>query len=212
PDSACRPRIFDEPAEEGKPARSSDPRKMRAGRPTVITLNADNPAKPDWTNPDKSYLVQEATGGGKQLMPFSSTYDRIAGGTSHWLGTCLRFVPNDFKMKSLYGSSEASFVDWPIGYEDLVEWYGKAEAELGVSADVEEQKYLGVHFPDDYQYPMPAIPESLNDRAIRKALKNVDPSKTAFLGMETAPTEIAVRNLPAARNSRPYKGRRACAG
>src|SRR5437899_5637895 len=30
--------------------------------------------------------------------------------------------------------------------------------------------------------------------------------------METAPTESSVRNVPAARNSRPYKGRRACAG
>jgi len=207
PESPYTPPIFDEPARGGELPRSSDPRKIRAGRPTVLTVNAE-----DWANPDKSYLVHEQTRDGKKLMPFSSTYDRIAGGTSHWLGTCLRFVPNDFKMKSLYGLSEASFVDWPIGYEDLVEWYGKAEAELGVSADVEDQKYLGVHFPDDYQYPMPAIPESLTDRAIRKALKNLNASDTAFLGMETAPTEISVRNVPAARNSRPYKGRRACAG
>ena len=119
-------------------------------------------------------------------MPFSSTYDRIAGGTSHWLGTCLRFVPNDFKMKSLYGRSEASFVDWPIGYEDLVDWYGKAEAELGVSADIEDQKYLGIHFPDGYQYPMPPIPDSLTDRAVRKALKNLDAAETEFLGMAEA--------------------------
>src|SRR2546430_1172212 len=191
PESPYTPPIFDEPARGGELPRSSDPRKIRAGRPTVLTVNAE-----DWANPDKSYLVHEQTRDGKKLMPFSSTYDRIAGGTSHWLGTCLRFVPNDFKMKSLYGLSEASFVDWPIGYEDLVEWYGKAEAELGVSADVEDQKYLGVHFPDDYQYPMPAIPESLTDRAIRKALKNLNASETAFLGMETAPTEIPVRNVP----------------
>jgi glucose dehydrogenase len=202
PESPYTPPIFDEPG------RSSHPRSMRAGRPTAITLGPD-----DWANPEKSYLVQEKqTTNGKRLLPFSSTYDRIAGGTSHWLGTCLRFVPNDFKMKSLYGRSEASFVDWPIGYEDLVDWYGKAEAELGVSADIEDQKYLGIHFPDGYQYPMPAIPDSLTDRAVRKALKNVNASETGFLGMAKAPTEIPVRNVPAARNSRPYKGRRACAG
>ena len=82
-----------------------------------------------------------------------------------------RFVPSDFKMKSLYGS-EASFVDWPIGYEDSMDWYGKAEAELGVSADVQDQEYLGIDFPDDYQYPMPGIPESLTDRAVRRRFQS----------------------------------------
>jgi choline dehydrogenase-like flavoprotein len=202
PESPYTPPIFDEPG------RSSHPRRMRAGRPTAFTLGPD-----DWADPEKSYLVQEKqTRDGKKHMPFSSTFDRIAGGTSHWLGTCLRFVPNDFEMKSRYGGSEASFVDWPIGYGDLVDWYGKAEAELGVSADIEDQKYLGIYFPDGYRYPMPAIPESLTDREIRKALKNLDAGKTEFLGMARAPTEIPVRNVPAARNSRPYRGRRACAG
>ena len=201
PESPYTPPIFDEPG------RSSHPRRMHAGRPTAFTLGPD-----DWANPEKSYLVQEKqTTNGKRLLPFSSTYDRIAGGTSHWLGTCLRFVPNDFRMKRRYGS-EASFVDWPIGYDDLVDWYGKAEAELGVSADIEDQKYHGIYFPDGYQYPMPAIPNSLTDRAVRKALKNLNASETAFLGMAKAPTEIPVRNVPAARNSQPYKGRRACAG
>src|SRR4029077_10594576 len=60
-------------------------------------------------------------------------------------------------------------------------------------------------------YPMPRIPNSLTDRAIAKALEKLDPAETAFLEMEQAPTGIAVRGLPAARNSQPYKGRRACA-
>jgi choline dehydrogenase-like flavoprotein len=202
PESPYTPPIFDEPG------RTSNPGGMRAGRPTAMTVN---PA--DWTNTDKSYLVQEKENADrKKLLPFSSTYDRVAGGTSHWLGTCLRLVPNDFKMKSLYGRSEATFVDWPIGYEDLVDWYGKAEAELGVSANIEEQKYLDIYFPDGYQYPMPPIPESLTDRAVGGALKNLKASDTAFLGMKSAPTEIRVRGVPAARNSQPYRNRRACAG
>src|SRR5262249_22235936 len=44
-----------------------------------------------------------------------------------------RFVPNDFKMKSQYGQ----LADWPIEYRDLNSWYGEAEKELGVSADVD---------------------------------------------------------------------------
>jgi choline dehydrogenase-like flavoprotein len=201
PESPYTPPVFDEPG------RTSDPRRMRAGRPTALTLGPD-----EWADPNKSYLVQEKqTPDGRKLLPFSSTYDRIAGGTSHWLGTCLRLVPKDFEMAQ-YAGPDASFVDWPIGYDHLVEWYSKAEAELGVSADIKDQKYHGIYFPDGYQYPMPAIPESLTDRAIRNALKNLSASETGFLGMAEPPTEIPVRNLPAARNSQPYKGRRACAG
>src|SRR6202040_1224757 len=59
-----------------------DPGKVAAGRPTVLSLGADN-----WKNPEEAYLIQ------KGPRPFTSTYERLAGGTSHWLGTSLRFVP-----------------------------------------------------------------------------------------------------------------------
>jgi choline dehydrogenase-like flavoprotein len=179
----------------------NNPGAVPAGRPTARTLNGL-----DWNKPEKSYLVQVGP------LPFESTYDRVAGGTSHWLGTCLRFVPSDFKMKTLYGQFESSFVDWPIGYDDLVDWYAKAEAELGVSANVEDQGYLGIYFPEGYQYPMPKIPNSVTDRAVGTALAQLDPARTAFLGMNPSPTEIRVRGVPAARNSQPYRNRRACAG
>jgi glucose dehydrogenase len=199
PESPYTPSLLDERGHFDSTV--NNPNAVRAGRPTVRTLSAAQ-----WKDPARSYLVQTGP------LPFSSTYDRVAGGTSHWLGTCLRFVPNDFKMKTLYGQSEPSFVDWPIGYEDLVDWYGKAEAEIGVSANVEDHTYLDIYFPDGYQYPMPRIPQSLTDRAINSALMNLKTSDTAFLGMKSAPTEIRVRGVPAARNSQPYRNRRACAG
>jgi glucose dehydrogenase len=181
-----------------------DPSKVNAGRPTVLSLLAKG-GFGDWTDPKQSYLIQ------KGPRPFASTYDRVAGGTQHWLGTCLRLVPADFEMKTKY-PSVPQFVDWPIGYDDLNDWYGKAEWELGVSADVQEQAFLGIKFPDTYKYPMPKIPRSLVDAAVAQALRSLSKDETAFLEMETSPTEIRVRNLPAARNSQPYKGRRACAG
>src|SRR5919198_2837302 len=198
PESPYTPEIFD------AAGNLSDPSKMNAGRPTVLSLLPKG-SFGDWTDPKKSYLIQ------KGPRPFASTYDRIAGGTAHWLGTCLRFVPADFKMKTNY-PSVPQFVDWPIGYDDLNDWYGKAEAELGVSADLEEQKYLGIQFPANYAYPMPKIPSSLVDLAVADALKSLSEDETRFLEMERPPTEIRVRNLPAARNSQPYKNRRACAG
>ena len=63
---------------------------------------------------------------------FASTYIKVVGGTTwHWLGTCLRFVPNDFRLKTLYGQG----VDWPISYDELEPFYGEAEHEIGVSGD-----------------------------------------------------------------------------
>ncbi|MEA2895056.1 MAG: glucose dehydrogenase [Bradyrhizobium sp.] len=201
PESPYPPALF---AENGQ---LSDPGKIPAGRPTVMTLGSD------WIKPEKSYLVQNKQDKDRNnLTPFSSTYNRVAGGTSHWLGTSLRFLPSDFRMKTLYGASEKNFVDWPIGYDHLDKWYAKAEAELGVSANVEDQGYLGIKFPAAYQYPMPGIPETVTDRAVRVALKTLTPADTAFLKMAKPPTEIKVLATPAARNSQPYKNRRACAG
>jgi glucose dehydrogenase len=182
-----------------------DPSTVNAGRPTSLNLNPKG-GFGDWTDPKQSYLIQ------KGPRPFASTYDRVAGGTQHWLGTCLRFVPADFKMKTNY-PSVPQFVDWPISYDDLNECYGKAEEELGVSANLQEQRFLGIHFyPDNYKYPMPRIARSLVDVAVAEALKSLTEGETRFLEMEKPPTSIAVRSLPAARNSQPYKNRRACAG
>ncbi len=204
PESPYPPTLFDDDGQLSD--ELNDPLKIAAGRPTVLTLNPSA-----WTDAKKSYLVQDKGADGK-LTPFSSTYERVAGGTSHWLGTSLRFVPNDFQMKTLYGRSVPEFVDWPITYDDLIEWYDKAEAELGVSANVEDQGYLGIKFSANYAYPMPQIPETLTDRAVRDALRNLDPAQTAFLGMAQPPKEIKVLGTPAARNSQPYRNRRACAG
>jgi glucose dehydrogenase len=203
PESPYTPEIFD------ADGRLRDPSTVKAGRPTVLSLAGHN-----WRDPKQSYLIQ------KGPRPFGSTYDRIAGGTSHWLGTCLRFVPADFRMQENY-PSVPQFVNWPIKYEDLATtknsarrtpYYDEAEKELGVSANVEDQQYLGIDFPANYKYPMPKIPESFIDRQVAAALNALTPDETNFLEMGKPVTEIPVRSLPAARNSQPYRNRRACAG
>ena len=183
-----------------------DPAKVAAGRPTVLTLDASS-----WKDPKKSYLIQ------KGPQPFTSTYERLAGGTSHWLGTSLRLVPADFRMQTKYGpkAPHFPFPDWPkdIDTQKLSPWYDRAEAELGVSADKAEQSFLNIGFTkDDYQYPMPRIPGSVLDQHIGDALAKLTDEETRFLGMDKPVTGIKVRSLPAARNSQPYRNRRACAG
>jgi choline dehydrogenase-like flavoprotein len=173
----------------------TDPSTINAGRPTVLSLGPKDKFG-DWQDPKQSYLIQ------KGPLAFGSTYERINGGTvRHWLGTSLRFVPSDFEMKSRFNR----FVDWPIKYRHLEPWYGQAEKDIGVSADVADQKYLGINFSS--KYPMPKIPLSLVDMEVKKAMPNL---KVEGVGLDGV--KWAVTSTPAARNSQPYQNRRVCAG
>jgi choline dehydrogenase-like flavoprotein len=175
----------------------TDPATVNAGRPTVLSLGAKGRFG-DFSDPKQSYLVQNGP------LAFASTYERLNGGTSrHWLGTSLRFVPADFEMKSRYGR----FVDWPIKYSDLEKWYGDAEKEIGVSANVADQKYLDIGFSPDYAYPMPRIEMSKVDMAVEAAMPGL---KIEGVGLDDL--DWTVSSTPAARNSQPYQNRRVCAG
>ena len=128
----------------------------------------------------------------RQVGPdkFKSTYVKVVGGTTwHWLGTCLRLVPNDLRLSTAYGRG----VDWPIAYADLEPFYGQAEDEIGVSGDSDET--LGS--PRSTGYPMPAIPQTFLDKAYARAL---------------AGTRYEVRATPQGRNSTDRDDRPACCG
>lgn len=133
----------------------------------------------------------------KGPLSFASTYLRSLGGTSlHWLGTSPRMVPNDFRMKTLYGVG----VDWPISYDELQPYYCQAEWALGVAANKEEQMHFGIWFPEDYDYPMERIPTSYSDRVYAKGAAK---AKVRFGDREYGMT---VTSLAQARNSIPRKG------
>lgn len=186
PETPYPPDLFTPPANSLD--NLTDPGTVNAGRPNVLSLLSFN-----WQDPTKAYLIQ------KGPLAFASTYDRVGGGTTrHWLGTSLRFVPNDFTMKTTYGRE----VDWPFGYDTLEPWYGKAEWEIGVSADKADQAYLGITFPADYNYPMPGIPVSMVDDAM-SAVNGTTP--VDGISLTVSPT-------PQGRNSQPYQSRRVCAG
>ncbi len=132
-------------------------------------------------------------------LSFASTYLRSLGGTSlHWLGTCPRFVPNDFRLLSTYGVGR----DWPIGYDELQPWYCEAELALGVAANKEDQTHFGIWFPDGYDYPMERIPPSWSDGVYAKGAEGL----TVEFGGVSYP--VAVSSLAQARNSIPRKGYR----
>ena len=152
--------------------------------------NAPQPDTADMRSGD-GYFVQ--------LGPdkYGSSYTRLLGGsTLHWLGVCLRMLPEDFELRTRYGVGR----DWPIGYADLEPYYREAEWEIGVSADVADQSHLGVEFAGGYDYPMRALPPSYSDQVLAAA---VDGMKVSLGGQSFA---LRVRSYPAGRNSIPRDG------
>ena len=128
----------------------------------------------------------------QQMGPelFRSTYIKVVGGTTwHWLGTTLRNLPSDFKLKSLYGHG----VDWPISYDDLEPFYLAAENEIGVAGDSAED--LGS--PRSGEFPMPQIPMTYLDKHFASALDG---------------SNYQVRSTPQGRNSVYRQERPECCG
>jgi choline dehydrogenase-like flavoprotein len=186
-----------------KTPESPYPNNPNAPRPLVLQLLSDG----NWRDRSKTYLDQSAS-----PLPFSSTYERRGGGTMwHWLGSSFRFLPADFRLNTRYGRGH----DWPIGYDHLGQpqpgrptaYYDMAETEIGVSADVADQAYHDVTFTPGYQYPNPSIPLTLTDQFFAAAVND----RLTFEDQGEA-YPVTVYPTPAGRNSRPYDGRRVCAG
>src|SRR5262245_6555779 len=132
-------------------------------------------------------------------VPFKSQYQRIIGGSTwSWRGNCPRYIPSDFKLRTLYGVG----VDWPIAYRDLEPWYCDAEDALGVAGNDDEWNNLFGAFRSR-PFPMEKIAQAYGDLSVKAAL----PADLSVDGVK-----IKILSLPQARNSRDYDGRRACHG
>lgn len=160
-----------------------------APQPNVLDIQSN-----DGSENSKGYFIQD----GK--LPFRSDYVRQGGGTTlHWLGTCLRMVPQDFEL----WSDASRYATWPIRYADLQDHYARAEEEIGVSADVSDQRSLGEAmgigdwFPPGYEYPMLRIPPSYLDEDLSLRLRG----RTFDLRGEAYP--IGVTSTPQGRNGAP---------
>lgn len=80
-----------------------------------------------WLDPRK--------GEGQMHPQFPSWTCKTVGGTTmHWEGQCPRFQEHELKAKSTYGDvSDSSFIDWPVGIQELEPYYHKAEDKMGVT-------------------------------------------------------------------------------
>jgi glucose dehydrogenase len=122
---------------------------------------------------------------------------KLVGGTTwHWGGATWRYLPNDMKLKTLYGVGR----DWPIEYSDLEPYYHRAEIELGVSgSDTDDQSGQGGHAfpPRSAPYPVTPEPELFLYSHFRKKLE---------------PHGYRFAHEPNVRTHVPYDERPACQG
>ncbi len=117
----------------------------------------------------------------------------VGGGTRVFGAQAWRFLEKDFRMASEYGTpSGSSLADWPIGYDELEEYYDRAEYEIGVSGDA--AAHAGGP-PRTRGYPMPPGPANASGNVLARGAKK--------LGWNTFPAPLLI-------NSVTYNGRPAC--
>ncbi len=117
----------------------------------------------------------------------------VGSGTVVYGAQAWRFLPDDFRMASLYGvPAGSSLVDWPIGYDELAPFYEQAEWEIGVAGQSSDNPHKGARARD---YPMPPVWQH----------------RTASL-LQRGAAELNFRTLvpPLAINTVPRDGRAAC--
>jgi choline dehydrogenase-like flavoprotein len=116
-----------------------------------------------------------ANGRPLQLAPHENGYHNnamtVGGGTRVYGAMAWRFLPNDFRMASLYGvPQDSSMTDWPISYDDLEPFYDEAEWQIGCCGLAGENKFEG---PRKRGYPMPPLRENPARRVMRGAAEKL---------------------------------------
>src|SRR5438105_7702134 len=138
----------------------------------------------------------------------------VGGGTVHYGAASLRFLPDHFRMASLYGTPPGStLTDWPLTYADLEPHYTAVEQAVGVAgaapgfpppsgypgaAEQPPPNALAQSFGQYYsrQYPLPPVAQRYDGVAFRRA--------TQRLGLHPYPTPCAINTVEG------FQGRHAC--
>lgn len=149
--------------------------------------NAPFPANPNAPSPTalNDYFIELGP------MPLGGSYSRALGGTTlHWEGKTPRMLREDLELQSRYGVG----LDWPLPYDELIPLYERAEYEIGVSGNADEQRSLGVEFRDGYVFPMREMPPSYLDETVRRSLQGLE----VTIGDTTRPLRLTT--YPQGRN------------
>jgi gluconate 2-dehydrogenase alpha chain len=141
----------------------------------------------------RTWRTSEADGDRTLVGEVNPLAKTVGGGATHADLKMPRFAPDDFAMRTLLGDvANASFADWPVGYDELEPYYLYGEHALGVQGIAGSSPLEG---PRSGDFPMGFGNEMYATRRIQDGAKK--------LGITVSP-------YPAAVNSKPYDGRPAC--
>jgi choline dehydrogenase-like flavoprotein len=138
-------------------------------------------ADPNTRAADADYPVAVDTSDFNALM-----FNGVGGTTILYSGHWCRFLPSDFRVRSLDGVAD----DWPISYEELRPYYDEVSRDVGVSGLAGDPAY-----PDEQEFPLPPLP--IGKYGLRAA-RGMD-----ALGWHWWPAPNAIA-------SRAYRNRHAC--
>lgn len=135
--------------------------KEKRGEDTLFK-NLNTPYEDTFINntPEKKWVFQTAFGGSSNC----------------WTGCTPRFLPSDFKMKSLYGVAN----DWPLQYEDLEQYYTEVEEVMSISGPEDTP------WPKSQPYPQPPHLFTTVDKILNKKYGNL------YFNQPTARARVAV--------------------
>ena len=135
PESPYTPTIFATNPNGGL----SDPNKVNAGRPTVLSLGP----KAIWRLDRRETGLFDSEGPTTIRKHLRSRRRRHVALARHLPAVCAERFQDEVAVRQ-----SDPLVDWPIEYKDLDSTgTTKPREELGVSADVDEQTYCGIEFP-----------------------------------------------------------------
>jgi choline dehydrogenase-like flavoprotein len=138
-------------------------------------------ANPNIRGLDADYPIEDSDAAMKPML-----YNGVGGSTilygAHWM----RFLPSDFRVRSLDGVAD----DWPFDYDELAPYYDRVDRDFGASGMAGDPAY-----PPHAEYPMPPLPIGEAGRRLARAHN--------ALGWHWWPGANSIA-------SQPYQGRRAC--
>jgi choline dehydrogenase-like flavoprotein len=139
----------------------------------------------------------------------------VGGGTNHYGAASFRFIPDQFRLASLYGVPPGSTLsDWPITYDELEPHYAAVEQAVGIAGlapgfaaptgypgEAEQPPanplagQLGLHYSKPY--PLPPVAQRYDGIAFRDAAAQ-------GLNLHPYPTPCAINTVEG------HDGRHAC--
>jgi len=161
----------------------------KAGKKVVILEKGDFYKREDFSKDEIAYVRRSIVTpnlkdefhtiveGDEEYTSYSSGWDfwngNIIGGSSNFMsGFFHRLHPDDFRLKTKFGSIDgANIEDWPISYKELEPYYTKVEHIVGVSGNFTPHKYEPPR--SEKQFPYPATTEHPINELIDKSAKKI---------------------------------------